>query len=113
MQNHAYLSKSRHDIYYFRWPIPRHLHPRSKATDIKVSLQTRTPQIALQRSRVLVCAGQSAMTTASVSAMRYDEIRRHVREHFTLLLENFREDVAVGGQVSRMRLDSYLRHRVV
>ena len=39
----AYLSTSRHGIFYFCWPIPACLHPSGLRTDIKLSLGTRLP----------------------------------------------------------------------
>jgi hypothetical protein len=78
----AYLSASRHDIFYFRWPIPANLHPARKRTHVKVSLGTRSPVVARNLSRVLVIAGRSRVAQASVRVMRFDEIREYVRAHF-------------------------------
>ncbi|WP_370515392.1 DUF6538 domain-containing protein [Paracoccus sp. S-4012] len=39
----AYLSRSRHGIFYFRWPIPQHLHPTGKRGHVRHSLRTRCP----------------------------------------------------------------------
>jgi hypothetical protein len=41
MQIASYLGQSRHGVYYFRWPLPRHLHPYGRASQIRVSLRTR------------------------------------------------------------------------
>ena len=49
----AYLTTSRHNILYFRWPIPKSSHPQNKASDIKLSLATRDFNEALQLSRLL------------------------------------------------------------
>ncbi len=38
MQNPSYLVQSRHNIYYFRFPIPSTLHPQHKQSDLKISL---------------------------------------------------------------------------
>ena len=37
--------------------------------------------------------------------MRYDDTRRHVREHFNDLLSKFRERVSVDGPMEGLRLD--------
>ncbi|WP_420712613.1 DUF6538 domain-containing protein [Frigidibacter sp. RF13] len=42
----AYLCASRHGIYYFRWPLPRNLHPAGRASDVRLSLKTRAPHLA-------------------------------------------------------------------
>ena len=36
MYNASYLSLSRHNVYYFRFPIPAMFHPEGRATDLKV-----------------------------------------------------------------------------
>ncbi|WP_373289419.1 DUF6538 domain-containing protein [Rhizobium wenxiniae] len=52
----SYILKSRHGIFYFRWPLPKQLRPRQKAESIKLSLQTRDPQEALRFPFTLVPA---------------------------------------------------------
>jgi hypothetical protein len=74
----SYLEQSRHGIFYFRLPLPRQLHPLGKATQVRVSLRTRSPRQAQSISRVLVLAGQSAIHSASLAAMTYDEMRQHL-----------------------------------
>jgi hypothetical protein len=37
--NPAYLTISRHRLYYFRWPLPPALHPQGRQSTIKVSLR--------------------------------------------------------------------------
>jgi hypothetical protein len=49
--NPAYLTISRHRVYYFRWPLPRELHPRGRQSTIKVSLRTRDPKQAIIRQQ--------------------------------------------------------------
>lgn len=93
----AHLCTSRHGVFYFRWPLPRHLHPAGKATDIKVSLGTRLPHIAEQLSRLMVIAGQALSFPASLRSMRYDAIRQHVQDHFRGQLAAFKGRVAEVG----------------
>jgi uncharacterized protein DUF6538 len=102
----AYLSTSRHGIFYFRFPIPADRHPSHKRSHLKVSLGTRDPRHAQRLSRLLTLAGQSALARPMVSSMRYDEMRDHVREHFCQLLRDFREKSAATGPASGMDLDA-------
>ena len=83
MQLASYLSISRHGIFYIRLPIATTLHPQGKRSDIRVSLETRSPGLASQLSRLLVCACQSALSKASRCSMRYKEISKHVQVHFS------------------------------
>jgi integrase len=64
-----------------------------------MSLRTRAPATARRLSLLLIAAGQSAMRRASVQAMRYEDIRRHVEAHFHGLLKRFHDEVAESGQL--------------
>lgn len=103
----AYLSASRHGIFYFRWPIPAGLHPARKRTHLKVSLATRSPVAARNLSRMLALAGQSGLVQASVQSMRYDEIREHVRAHFRRLLARAKEHVGQNGQLTPAQVEAF------
>ncbi|SPH18762.1 hypothetical protein DEA8626_02306 [Defluviimonas aquaemixtae] len=105
MHHAAYLSTSRHGIFYFRWPIPAALHPLGKRTDIKISLRTRSPGLAMRLSRSLISAGQSALERASRHAMRYQDIRQHVQDHFRDKLRMFKAMVAETGPIEGERLE--------
>ncbi len=102
----AYVSKSRHGIFYLRWPIPASLHPTKKHSDLKLSLGTRSPCAAQRLSRLFTVAGQSILMTSSVGSMKYDEIREHVRDHFQVLLKQFKDDLSETGQALEPRLDA-------
>ncbi len=105
MRHEAYLSTSRHGIFYFRWPIPATFHPEKKRTDVKVSLRTRRPKTARHLSRLLSVAGHSVISRSSVRTMRYEEIRQHVQAHFQEALRRFQENVAADGPFTGSKLD--------
>lgn len=102
----AYLCTSRHGIFYFRFPVPVEYHPAKKRGHIKVSLGTREPRQARQVARFLGLAGQSIFERPMVRAMRYDDMREHVREHFTNMLREYRERSAADGPASGLDLDA-------
>lgn len=106
MRLSAYLSISRHGVFYFRLPIPATMHPAQKRTSARVSLSTRCPATATRLSRVLVLAGQSLLTCATTAGMRYDEIRKLVQEHFRDLLRQLKDIAAADGPPDRLRLDA-------
>ena len=93
----AYLCTSRHGIFYFRFPLPPEFQPARKRGHIKVSLGTREPSVAQRLARFLTLAGQTILARPKVRAMRYDEMRGHVRDHFGKLLHDFRERSAATG----------------
>ena len=102
----AYLCTSRHGIFYFRFPMPSEHHPDQKRSHLKVSLETREPRRAANLARVLTIAGQSALAQPMVRSMRYDDMREHVREHFTNLLQEFRERSATDGPANGLDMDA-------
>jgi len=105
MRHAAYLSTSRHGIFYFRLPIPSHLHPNRKSSDVKMSLATRCPRVAARLSRQLIIAGQSLLARPTVKAMKYPDIRQHVQNHFRDRLDKFKIGVAEAGPISDDRED--------
>ncbi|WP_432759642.1 DUF6538 domain-containing protein [Defluviimonas sp. SAOS-178_SWC] len=113
MRLSAYLSPSRHGIFYFRWPLPPDLHPAGKWSDVKVSLGTRCPEAVRRLARRLALAGQRQTTEASLQRIRYDEIREHVREHFRHLRQDTQARIASDGPMTPERLDAALLQRSV
>ncbi|WP_209426487.1 hypothetical protein, partial [Pararhodobacter sp. SW119] len=101
----AYLSTSRHGISYFRFPIPMHCHPTGGRGYVKVSLATRESRDARQLARFLAVAAQSILSGPKVLAMRYDELREHVRDHFGQFLRDFLERSASDGPASGPALE--------
>ena len=75
MYNPAYLALSRHNIYYFRFPIPKYLHPQGKSRYIRLSLGTRCPREALLLARTLFTFGDSVIQSPVVCDMEFYEIR--------------------------------------
>lgn len=103
MRLSAYLSRSRHGVFYFRWPIPPRLHPDRKRSHVRISLRTRCPRMAQRLSRALVLAGQNQIEAASGSAMKYSDIRQHVLDHFRGMLVRFKEGVDESGPIGPER----------
>lgn len=99
----AYLSRSRHGVFYFRWPIPAELHPGGERRHVRLSLRTRCPVAAERLSRVLALAGQSRIEAASTSSMKYTEIRQHVLDHFRGMLGQFKDRVGDSGPIGPVR----------
>ena len=95
----TYLTVSRHNVYYLRWPLPPSLHPQRKASDIKVSLRTRDQREALRLSRHLAYVAETLTSRLAASKMRYDEIRAVVRRHFKALLDKKREEINSLGRL--------------
>lgn len=61
----AYLVRSRHGVFYLRWPLPPALHPRGKPSDVKLSLRTRDRREALRLSRLLRYIADKLISSAA------------------------------------------------
>ncbi len=102
MFNPAYLQLSRNGIYYLRWPLPRHLHPAKKQSTVRVSLRTRDPKAALRISRSASQMAEMVIESGSKDGMRYDDIRKLLKEHFQQMLDARKEQIAESGRLSAL-----------
>lgn len=95
--NPSYLQKSRHGIYYMRYPIPATLHPQGKHDYVRLSLKTYSKQEALILMDRLRYAGRELLTYLQGLRMDYSIIKEHVAEHFRQELKKFKEELASTG----------------
>lgn len=107
MHNPAYLTQSRHSVFYFRFPLPPALHPQNKASDIRLSLQTRCPQEALRLARSLFTFGDIIIRNPVVQSMNYQELRDRLTEYFKGRLDLFREKRAINGPLTDEQIQNF------
>ena len=107
MFNPSYLTISRHRIYYFRWPLPRSLHPSGKIAALKVSLRTRDPKQAISLARHLGYVAQVLILHGASSGMDFDQIRALLTEHFRSRLMTVKSEIAKTGRLSRVARAAY------
>ena len=88
---------SRHNIYYFRWPMPRPVRERGKATHVKISLDTRDPKEALRLSTMLQDHAYNLLRQDWVLNMDFSEIKAMVEAHFAKVLEDRKRDIDKNG----------------
>ena len=87
MKLSAYLSPSRHGVYYFRWPLPRS-EQRQRST-IRVSLRTKCPDRAGDLACYLASCGRLVRDNKALARLRQDEMREMVRSYFTASLDRY------------------------
>lgn len=95
MKLSSYLSRSRHGIYYFRWPLPTE-EPNHRST-IRISLRTKCPVQAGNLARYLASCSNFIGDNRDLAKLRRQEIRRLVRNHFTALLNQYQEWLETRG----------------
>lgn len=100
MFNPTYVLVSRTGVLYFRWPVPRRLHPEGKASTIKVSLRTRDPKEAIRLARLLSYTAHDVSEYGVRSGMQYHELRAVLQQHFQRMLTNQRRKMDETGPLS-------------
>ena len=81
MRLNSYLSRSRHGIFYFRWPMPNRTIPE-KRTSFRLSLRTRCPKLAWEKRRLSLDAYD--YSEPSSNALPTDEPTGTAADTFTL-----------------------------
>ncbi len=83
----AYLSPSRHGIYYFRWSLP--VGDDRKRQSIRLSLRTRCPNHAGDLARHLASCGKLIKGNKSLAQLTRDQLRTKVKAYFEGQLEYY------------------------
>ncbi len=100
MKLNSYLSKSRHGLFYFRWPLPERATTGRRRTTLRLSLGTRCPKKAGEMARHLSSYSLSLSNCATFQTMRHDKIRDRIRQHFQRILDRQKERVHRDGPPS-------------
>ncbi len=103
MQNPSYLIRSRHAIYYFRYPMPEYGNGR-----LSISLNTRCPKEALRLSKVLEYHAFMVMSNTDTNALDYIEVKEILRNHFAEVLERMKRTIDKEGELSSEKVTGFL-----
>lgn len=109
MYNPSYILKSRHGVFYFRWPLPKRLHPEGRAETLKLSLRTRDPQKALRLSRPLIQIAEQLTDHGIAYGMEYKELRELLIQHFRDLLNRVTNEIDRTGRLNDQLRRDYER----
>lgn len=93
----AYLTLSRHNVFYFRWPITAALHPQGKKLTARISLRTRNPALALQMARYLAYHAENI--TGHLIGMNLSKIKAELQAFFGSKLSEFTARREHGGRL--------------
>src|SRR6056297_1462221 len=99
MKLSAYLSPSRHGVYYFRWPLPR--AEDHKRRTVRISLRTKCPDRAGDLARHLASCGRLVRDNKTLARLRQDEMRNMVRSYFAASLDRYVERLNDTGLPDR------------
>ncbi len=107
MYNPHYLTLSRHNIYYLRFPLPPALHPQGLDREIRLSLRTREPKEALRISRSLLNLGANLTSNPVMALMDFQEIRDVLIDHFKIERERVKERINKFGPLQAHEQQAY------
>ncbi|HMQ42372.1 MAG TPA: site-specific integrase [Paracoccus sp. (in: a-proteobacteria)] len=99
MKLSAYLSPSRHGVFYFRWPLP--CGDRQTRRTIRISLRTKCPDKAGDLARHLASCGRLVRDNKTLARLRQDEMREMVRAYFAASLDRYLERLNDTGLSER------------
>lgn len=99
MKLSAYLSPSRHGVYYFRWPLPR--AEDHKRRTVRIPLRTKCPDRASDLARHLASCGRLMRENKTLGRLRQDQMREMVRSYFTASLDWYVERLNDTGLPDR------------
>lgn len=108
MRNPSYLIRSRHQIFYFRWPLPRQIRMRGKTNHVKISLQTRDPRYALRLATLLQNHVYNLLKHDWVLDMKYGEIKSMVETSLADILAKHKAMIDRSGP-----MPDFVRQRCV
>ncbi len=97
MHNPTYLIRSRHNIYYFRCPLPDILHEQGRTKYFKISLRTRDPKEALHLANCFAYHIENILMRYSVANMDHAEIILILKDYFYELLDEKRAEIRRDG----------------
>jgi integrase len=106
MHLNAYLSRSRHGLFYFRWPLPKQPN-QDKRSSLRLSLRTRCPKLAGQLARHLASCGDALRNGKGQPNVRHDELRALIHKYFKKVLAQKLDQLGARGPMSELELAPY------
>lgn len=97
----SYMSLSRHNLYYFRYPLPKELHPHHKPTHVRLSLRTHNQREAMVMANMLSYHAETILRTLCKTRMNYEQIRATIKEGLNRLVEDGRTARLKSGAMSK------------
>jgi integrase len=104
--NPSYIQKSRHGIYYLRYPIPVELTPSYKRDYIIVSLQTYVRKEALAYADGLRYITRNFINQLCGVRMNYIEKKKLIQQHIKQVFEQEKQRILSEGLYSEDRVSA-------
>lgn len=108
MLNPSYLIKSRHDIYYFRYPLPVSQCGAEKR--VSISLRTRCPREALRLAKALEYHSVNLIKGMDFNLMNHAEILSLLKDHYSEVLDRSKAQIDENGMFSKKKKEGIERY---
>jgi len=108
MLNPSYLIKSRHGIYYFRYPLPVEL--QGKSNRISISLKTRCPREALRLAKALEYHSVNLIEGMDLERMNHADIMSIFKSYYAEVLERGKARIDEDGPLPKDNVLSITKH---
>lgn len=106
MKNPTYLILSRHNIYYFRYPLPMALREKGITPYLKLSLGTKDVKEALHLSNILSYHARLILNNRGMLYMNHGDVIDILREYFYALVEQKKEEIHRSGPLDGKEINS-------
>lgn len=93
MYNPSYLIRSRHAIYYFRYPLPTQRR-------VSVSLRTRCPKLARKLANALEHYSLILLNQVNISMMKHAEVKKLFQDYYRKRLDRLRLVMEDKGELT-------------
>jgi site-specific recombinase XerD len=104
MLNPSYLIKSRHDIYYFRYPLPVSQCGAEKR--VSISLRTRCPREALRLAKALEYHSFILIAGMDLIHMKHAEIMSLFKEYYAEVLDRMMAHIDNDGSLPKKNIQN-------
>lgn len=108
LNNPSYLIKSRHDIYYFRYPLP--VQAQGKSSRVSISLKTRCPREALRLAKALEYHSVNLIAGMDLQYMNHADIMSIFKDYYAEVLERAKARIDEDGQLSKQNVHNITKH---
>lgn len=99
MRNPVYLMQSRHNVYYFRWPMPITPANPDKA-HIRLSLGTREPREALRLAKILEYHARQIEGAYGGELMNDSEAKTIIQDYFREIIKKRKDRIIDNGPLN-------------
>ena len=97
MYNPSYLIQSRHNIFYFRYPLPKAIRQQGRTAYVTLSLRTRDPKEALQLANILSYHAGVITSSGLIMQMDYGDVVAELKKHFLERVEAAKKRIYKNG----------------